>query len=73
MRVYLSKYFHKTGQRRKVEIHDYDTWSLYTTLAHIIHPALVKFKDIESHGHPVDLKDMEEWYALETLPFQVLI
>jgi hypothetical protein len=32
-------------QKVKVKIHNYDVWSLDHTLAHIIHPALVKLKD----------------------------
>jgi hypothetical protein len=37
-------------QKVKVKIHNYDVWSLDHTLAHIIHPALVKLKDCKQGG-----------------------
>jgi hypothetical protein len=44
----------------KVKIHNYDTWSMDTTLAHIIIPMLKQLKDTK-HGVPlVDDEDMAE-------------
>lgn len=47
MFVKIGKY-KKNGkpQNDKVEVHDYDTWSLDTTLAKIIWPALEKYLEV---------------------------
>lgn len=45
MKVNLGKYVDDGDRTVEVEIHDYDTWSLDHTLAIIIHPALVRFKE----------------------------
>ena len=45
-------------QRRYVKIHNYDTWSMDQTLAHIIVPMLKQLKDT-THGSPkVDNEDV---------------
>ena len=46
----------KIGPYRKnrafnIHIDDFDTWSLDNTLSHIIHPALIRLKEIK-HGYP---------------------
>ena len=46
----------KIGPYRKnrafnIYIDDFDTWSLDYTLSHIIHPALIRLKEIK-HGYP---------------------
>ena len=44
----------------KVKIHDYDIWSMDSTLAYIILPMLIKLKQ-DKHGSPnVDDKDVPE-------------
>lgn len=35
----------------RINIDDYDVWDMYTTLARIIHPMLVRLKEIKG-GHP---------------------
>ena len=55
MKVNISKYPKKFTTERKisVQIDDFDTWSLDHTLAIIIYPALVKYKeDSKVTGHP---------------------
>jgi len=44
MKVNISKFYKKKDQTIKVEIHPHDTYSLFSTLSHIIHPALIAFK-----------------------------
>ena len=47
-------------QKVKVRIDDYDVWSADITLAHIIHPILVKLNEVK-HGSPsVDDEDVPE-------------
>ncbi len=70
MKVTLGKY-KKNGARRnlKVQIDKWDTWSLDHTLALIIHPALIKYKeDSSGTGYPCLDKncfgiDMEELHG----------
>jgi hypothetical protein len=55
LKVNIGKYPKKFTTERKisVQIDDFDTWSLDHTLALIIHPALLKFKeDSLNTGHP---------------------
>jgi len=47
------------GQDVQVIIHDYDVWSMDSTLAHIIVPMLKKLKETQ-HGYPGELTE-EEW------------
>lgn len=52
--------FQKKEQRVSVNIDSWDTWSLYQTLASVIYPALVKYKN-SLHGSPrVDDEDVPE-------------
>ena len=48
MKVYIGRYpkDHTKERKIRVEIHDYDTWNLDTTLAHIIWPALEKYLEV---------------------------
>ena len=58
MKVYIGPYIkaEEEGEREiEVEIHDYDLWSLDHTLAKIIYPALVKFRE-KPYGYP-DVED----------------
>jgi hypothetical protein len=57
MKVSIGKY-NKNGADRKikVKIDDYDVWSLDNTLAHIIHPALIRLRDVK-HGSPTVLDE----------------
>lgn len=56
MKVNIGKYRRTSSANRhiKVTIDDWDTWSLDHTLALIIHPALIAFKE-HMHGYPADL------------------
>jgi hypothetical protein len=54
MKVHIGKYpsaRSKKERKIKVEIHDHDVWSFDNTLAHIVHPALVRLREIK-HGAP---------------------
>ena len=64
MKVTLGKY-KKNGSKRttKVQIDPWDTWSLDSNLALIIHPALVEFKR-ELESHPAQFESIEEWKAV---------
>jgi len=62
LKVNIGKFPKKFDAQRKVsvQIDDFDTWSLDHTLALIIHPALVKFKqDSLETGHPCLGIDMD--------------
>lgn len=49
------------NQKVKVEIDDYDVWGASSTLAYIIHPVLVKLKEVK-HGVPItDFEDAPEY------------
>ena len=46
--------------------HDYqieEVWNTKNTLARLIAPRLVTFRDLEKHGHPDGFKDIREWDA----------
>lgn len=55
----LCTWFHKKYGERKaiIRIDNYDTWSLDYTLAQIIHPALIKFRDGRHGTHYTDIED----------------
>lgn len=57
MKVYIGPYPEKYDEPRvvSVELNNYDTWSVNTTLAHIIVPMLKQLKDT-THGAPI-IKD----------------
>lgn len=61
MKVKIGKYPTDYADERKIKIQidRWDTWSLDHTLALIIHPALVQFKN-NNNGHPSDMTG-EEW------------
>lgn len=44
----------------KVKIHKYDTWDLYTTLAHITLPALIQLRETKHGSGMIDLEDVPE-------------
>ena len=46
-------------QRTRIKIHNYDTWSMDCTLAHIILPMLKQLKETK-HGYLIDLTE-QEW------------
>lgn len=55
---FLNWIYEGDNRKIKVEIHDYDTWNMDGTLAHIIHPMLVQLKKTK-HGSPnVDNEDV---------------
>lgn len=45
-------------QKTSVKIHNYDTWSMDHTLAHIILPMLIQLKATKHGSHEVDMKDV---------------
>lgn len=54
----VNLYLDNKKVKRKVKIHDYDTWSMDHTLSHIILPMLIQLK-ASKHGAPlVDLEDV---------------
>lgn len=61
MKVEIGPYTDNDEQEREIKIHidDYDIWSIDDTLALIIHPILVRFRE-NLNGHPEYLP-MEEW------------
>ena len=57
MKVKISGY-KKDGRKVSVKVSNDDTYSLDNTLAHIIYPALCKFRD-KMNGYPYDI-DIED-------------
>jgi hypothetical protein len=66
------------SRRISVDISDDDTWSLDTTLAYIIAPALTKFKntmhsgtpDLDKSDYPTDMTPSDGWkYILDEMIF----
>lgn len=57
MKVEIGEYTDE-GQDIQVTIHDYDVWSMDSTLAHIILPMLKLLKE-KQHGHPSELTEAE--------------
>ena len=58
MKVNIGKYLKGNGNRKiSVEIHDYDTYSMDHTLAHIILPMLIQLKETK-HGVPHDFAEV---------------
>lgn len=56
----VNRIFKRMKRKIKVKIHNYDIWSMDNTLAHIIHPMLIKLKS-QKHGAPfVDDEDVPE-------------
>ena len=54
MKVKIGKYRKHSGRKIEVEVHDYDTWNLDSTLAYIILPCLLRLKETK-HGVPNDI------------------
>lgn len=62
--VTINKYFAWKKRKIKIKIHDYDTWSMDNTLAHIILPMLKQLKATK-HGSPyVDAEDVPDHLRL---------
>lgn len=56
----INRFYDWRGRKLKVKIHNYDTWSMDSTLAYIIHPMLLQLKN-RKHGSPfVDNEDVPE-------------
>ena len=80
MKVYIGRYHkdHTKERKIRVEIHDYDTWSLDDTLAHIIYPALLKFKENNNHIFADNKEEMmaceddEKWKEYEARSEEIL-
>lgn len=62
MKVYMGNYPEDGGSEREIFVHiDYpDVWSLYTTLAHIITPALEMLKEKRHGSARTDAEDLPE-------------
>lgn len=62
MKVKISKYL-KAGRKIAVHIENCDIWSLDTTLAYIIYPALLELRMVK-HGVPADFAQVggEDWH-----------
>lgn len=61
----INRYFDNKQRKIKVKIHNYDTWSMDDTLAHIIVPMLKQLKETK-HGSPiVDMEDRPEHLRTE--------
>ena len=52
-------WFDRREQKVKVRIDKWDTWSMDSTLAHIVLPMLQQLKKTQ-HGHPASMSE-EEW------------
>jgi hypothetical protein len=73
MKVYIGKYpKDESGRKVDVRIDKCDMWSLDRTLAYIIHPALVKFREnivgypaVEPEDVPGDFELNEQGYSKE--------
>ena len=60
MKVSIGKYPKKGNQKVSIRIDPWDTWSMDTTLAHIVLPMLKQLKATK-HGAPqVDVEDVPE-------------
>ena len=56
----INRYLDNKERTIKIKIHNYDTWGMDTTIAHIIHPMLIQLKETK-HGSPlVDDADVPE-------------
>jgi len=61
MKVYIGPYKKSGGERTiRVQIHDYDTFSMDVTLAHIITPMLKKLRDDKCGAPYVDNEDVPD-------------
>jgi hypothetical protein len=65
----VCNWFHSKEKRTvRVKLHKYDTWSMDSTLSHIIHPMLVQLKATK-HGAPfVDDEDVPEHLRSTVVP-----
>lgn len=70
MKVNIPKYPSYPNTKRNVKIHidPWDTWSLDSTLALIIHPALVQFKE-QNCGYPSGVTETEWNTILDKMIF----
>jgi hypothetical protein len=53
----INLYLDNKEVNRKVKIHKYDTWSMDSTLAYIVHPMLIQLKATKHGGPFVDMED----------------
>lgn len=56
----INYFLDKREQKVKVKIHDYDVWSMDSTLAHIVVPMLKQLKDSKQGAPFVDKEDTPE-------------
>lgn len=62
--VTINKYFAWKKRKIKVKIHDYDTWSMDNTLAHIILPMLKQLKATKRGSPYIDIEHVPEHLRL---------
>ena len=61
MKVTIGPYPKNDGERKvKVKVHKYDTWNADNTLAHIIYPLLVAFRETNEGSPKVADEDVPE-------------
>ena len=69
MKVLITEYQDDDLDREiDVTIDNYDLWNLDNTLAYIIHPALVKLKEIKNGAPKVDDEDVPEHLKSTSAP-----
>ena len=65
---YLGNRHKKKKRKMMIHIDDYDVWELHTTLAMIIHPALLKLKANKNRAPYVDDEDVPEYLRSTSAP-----
>ena len=65
MKVHLGPYNDNGDREVEVEIHDYDTWSVDSTLALIIEPMLRQLKATTHGGPVVEAQDLPKDFIFE--------
>jgi hypothetical protein len=62
MKVFIGRYPKGMSKKRKIDIRidDYDVWNMDDTLAHIIHPMLLKIQEDKHGAPPVDDEDVPD-------------
>jgi len=70
MKVHLGRYPKDISKERKIEVRidNYDVWGLDHTLAYIIHPALLRLKEVKQGAPQVDDADVPEYLRSTSAP-----
>lgn len=69
MKVKIGKYKKNSKRKTKIQIDYWDCWSLDATLAMVIHPALVRFRNDPNlmHGYPYDPDTVPDFETYQKL------